>query len=73
MMEYRFSLTARLAVLGAVALVALLVLLFALGYEAGHQGAGGARPAPAPLVLAAAAQTGAPCAAVDADANGAVP
>ena len=34
-MEYRFSLTPRLAVIGAFACVALLVLLFALGFLLG--------------------------------------
>jgi uncharacterized membrane protein YciS (DUF1049 family) len=36
-MEYRFSLTRRLVALGAFALVALLVLLFALGYATGQR------------------------------------
>ena len=34
-MEYRFSLTPRLISLAAFALVALMVLLFALGYQVG--------------------------------------
>jgi hypothetical protein len=36
-MEYRFSLTARLVALGVFGLVALMVLLFALGYVTGQR------------------------------------
>jgi hypothetical protein len=39
-MEYRFSVTPRLLAVGACASVALLVLLFALGYEVGQRMAG---------------------------------
>lgn len=48
-MEYRFSLTPRLAVLGLFAALALLVLLFALGVMVGRRQA-----APAPLLVTAA-------------------
>ena len=53
-MEYRFSLTRRLAALGAFAIAALLVLLFALGYLLGQRTAHNAEPAPAPVLVAPA-------------------
>lgn len=52
-MEYRFSLTARLVTLGVVGLVALMVLLFALGYVIGQRLAPqGEREGAAPPVAA---------------------
>jgi hypothetical protein len=53
-MEYRFSLTPRLAALGGFACAALLVLLFALGFVLGRRTA---EPisAPIPTLPAAAA------------------
>ncbi|WP_296947996.1 hypothetical protein [uncultured Massilia sp.] len=52
--EYRFSLTPRLIALALFGGVALMVLLFALGYQVGRQMA-----APAPAADAAAAAAGA--------------
>jgi len=43
-MEYRFSLTPRLMVLGGFCMVALLALLFALGYVTGQRLAHTAAP-----------------------------
>ena len=52
-MEYRFSLTARLVTLGVFGLVALMVMLFALGYVIGQRLAPQAeRDAAAPPVAA---------------------
>lgn len=57
-MEYRFSLTARMAALGMFAAMALLVLMFALGFMLGlraaqsgpaPQGNAPGTPAPAPI------------------------
>lgn len=62
-MEYRFSLTRRLAALGAFAIVALLVLLFALGFLLGQRAAHSAEPAPAPVPALAS-----PASAVSAEA-----
>jgi hypothetical protein len=38
MMETVFTLTTRLMVVGLIAFISLLVLLFALGYVLGHDG-----------------------------------
>lgn len=54
-MAYRFSLTVRLAVLGVCASVALLVLVFALGFVAGQYSSAGAVRPPAPASTSAAA------------------
>jgi len=43
-METVFTLTTRLMVLGVVAFVSLLVLLFALGYVLGHAGMAACTP-----------------------------
>jgi hypothetical protein len=43
-MEYRLSVTARLLAVGLFALVALLILLFALGFQLGQRMA--VKPAP---------------------------
>jgi hypothetical protein len=51
-MEYRFSLTPRLVAIGLFAVVALLVLLFALGFQLGQRLGG--KPA-SPVVPAAIA------------------
>ena len=48
MTEYKFSLTARLVALGAFGLVALMVLLFALGVVIGQRLAAPARAAGEP-------------------------
>jgi hypothetical protein len=72
MMEYRFSLTPRLVAVGLMAGVALLVLLFALGFQVGQgmaekanvpELATDAAVAPAPAPAPAQAQAQAPAAA----------
>jgi hypothetical protein len=54
-MEYRFSLTPRLAALGVFASAALVVLLFALGFVLGQRKDEPAEPAAAPALPAEAA------------------
>ncbi|NHZ83180.1 hypothetical protein F2P44_28475 [Massilia sp. CCM 8695] len=54
MMEYRFNFTPRLVALGLFTGVALLVLLFSLGFQLGVRMAG-EPPAPVPLERAAPA------------------
>ena len=49
-MEYRFSLTPRLIALGLFSSVALLILLFTLGYQIGLRMA---KPVPAPSAISA--------------------
>jgi hypothetical protein len=44
MMETVFTVTTRLMVVGAVAFVCLMVLLFALGYVLGHEGVAACAP-----------------------------
>lgn len=58
-MEYRFSLTPRLIALSAAGLLALLVLLFSLGYQLGLRMQPNPKALPAP-VLAVPALTAVP-------------
>lgn len=60
-MEYRLSLTPRLLAVGSCGVVALLVLMFALGFQVGVRMSEAA--VHAPQVLAAAPQSAAPAVA----------